>query len=183
MRVCRERPVVTFTGDAGFWYHIAEIETAARWNINAVTVVNNNGGGNQSKRGFDRVYGGKQTDKARELWTFSKINFARIAEDMGALGIRVEQASAFPAALGAGARRQSPGRHRRGHRYRRAGAGCRQLGVADFRGLRAGDAALLCLRAAPAERRTTSEICSELSRPADWSCARSCRWCATAAAS
>ncbi|MFZ0373261.1 MAG: thiamine pyrophosphate-dependent enzyme, partial [Xanthobacteraceae bacterium] len=94
-----ERPVVTFTGDAGFWYHIAEIETAARWNINAVTVVNNNGGGNQSKRGFDRVYGGKQTDKARELWTFSKMNFARIAEDMGALGIRVEQASAFPAAL------------------------------------------------------------------------------------
>ena len=91
--------MVTFTGDAGFWYHIAEIETAARWNINAVTVVNNNGGGNQSKRGFDRVYGGKQTDKARELWTFSKMNFARIAEDMGALGIRVEQASAFPAAL------------------------------------------------------------------------------------
>jgi len=96
---CPDRPVVTFTGDAGFWYHIAEIETAARWAINAVTVVNNNGGGNQSKRGFDRVYGGKQTDKARELWTFRKTNFARIAEDMGALGIRVEQASAFPAAL------------------------------------------------------------------------------------
>jgi acetolactate synthase-1/2/3 large subunit len=94
-----DRPVVTFTGDAGFWYHIAEIETAARWNINAVTVVNNNGGGNQSKRGFDRVYGGKQTDKARELWTFSKVNFARLAEDMGALGIRVEQPAAFPAAL------------------------------------------------------------------------------------
>jgi acetolactate synthase-1/2/3 large subunit len=96
---CPERPVVTFTGDAGFWYHIAEVETAARWNINAVTVVNNNGGGNQSKRGFDRVYGGQQTAKARELWTFSKVDFARIAQDMGALGIRVEQASAFPAAL------------------------------------------------------------------------------------
>jgi acetolactate synthase I/II/III large subunit len=94
-----ERPVVTFTGDAGFWYHIAEVETAARWNIAAVTVVNNNGGGNQSKRGFDRVYGGKQTDKARELWTFSKVDFARIAQDMGALGIRVEKAAAFPAAL------------------------------------------------------------------------------------
>jgi acetolactate synthase I/II/III large subunit len=96
---CPERPVVTFTGDAGFWYHIAEIETAARWNIAAVTVVNNNGGGNQSKRGFDRVYGGQQTEKAREMWTFRKVNFARIAEDMGALGLRVEQASAFPAAL------------------------------------------------------------------------------------
>ena len=96
---CPERPVVTFTGDAGFWYHIGEVETAVRWNINAVTVVNNNGGGNQSKRGFDRVYGGEQTQKARELWTFSKMNFARLAEDMGAFGIRVEKAAEFPAAL------------------------------------------------------------------------------------
>jgi acetolactate synthase I/II/III large subunit len=88
---CPERPVVTFTGDAGLWYHIAEIETAARWGINAVTVVNNNSSGNQSKRGFDRVYGGKQTEKALEMWTFSKVSFARIAEDMGALGIRVEK--------------------------------------------------------------------------------------------
>jgi acetolactate synthase-1/2/3 large subunit len=96
---CPERPVVTFTGDAGFWYHIGEIETAVRWRINAVTVVNNNGGGNQSKRGFDRVYGGTQTDGGRSLWTFNKTNFARIAEDMGALGIRVENAAAFPAAL------------------------------------------------------------------------------------
>ena len=96
---CPERPVVTFTGDAGFWYHIGEIETAVRWKINAVTIVNNNGGGNQSKRGFDRVYGGTQTEGGRSLWTFNKMNFARIAEDMGALGIRVENASAFPAAL------------------------------------------------------------------------------------
>jgi acetolactate synthase-1/2/3 large subunit len=105
---CPERPVVTFTGDAGFWYHIAEVETAARWNINAVTVVNNNAGGNQSKRGFDRVYGGKQTEQARELWTFSKVDFARIAQDMGALGIRVEKASAFPAALAQALAAQRP---------------------------------------------------------------------------
>jgi acetolactate synthase-1/2/3 large subunit len=96
---CPERPVVTFTGDAGFWYHIGEIETAVRWRINAVTVVNNNGGGNQSKRGFDRAYGGTQTDGGRTLWTFNPTNFARIAEDMGALGLRVENADAFPAAL------------------------------------------------------------------------------------
>src|SRR5262249_47949643 len=81
----------------------AEIETAARWRINAVTVVNNNASGNQSKRGFDRVYGGTQTEQAREMWTFSKVNFARIAEDMGALGIRVgkpgEPGPATPQAL------------------------------------------------------------------------------------
>jgi acetolactate synthase-1/2/3 large subunit len=96
---CPDRPVVTFTGDAGLWYHIGEIETAVRWGLNAVTVVNNNGGGNQSKRGFDRAYGGTQTDKARELWTFNPMNFARLAEDMGALGIRVEKAADFAPAL------------------------------------------------------------------------------------
>jgi acetolactate synthase-1/2/3 large subunit len=88
-----------FTGDSGFWYHVAEIETAVRWDINAVIVVNNNGGGNQSKRGFDRVYGGKQTDKARELWTFRMVNFARIAEEIGAMGIRVERPGELPGAL------------------------------------------------------------------------------------
>jgi acetolactate synthase I/II/III large subunit len=96
---CPERPVVTFTGDAGFWYHIAEVETAVRWGINAVTIVNNNASGNQSKRGFDRAYGGVQTDKARELWTFNPMNFARLAEDMGALGIRVEKPADFAPAL------------------------------------------------------------------------------------
>jgi acetolactate synthase I/II/III large subunit len=94
-----ERPVVTFTGDAGFWYHIAEVETAVRWKINAVTVVNNNSGGNQSKRGFDRAYGGQQTEQARELWTYNKVNFARLAEDMGALGIRVEKPGEIAGAL------------------------------------------------------------------------------------
>jgi acetolactate synthase-1/2/3 large subunit len=93
------RPVVVFTGDAGFWYHVAEIETAARWGINTVTVVNNNSGGNQSKRGFDRAYGGEQTLQARELWTYRNVNFARIAEEIGALGLRVEQPGQFAPAL------------------------------------------------------------------------------------
>src|SRR5438874_3699503 len=96
---CPDRPVITFTGDAGLWYHIAEIETAVRWRINAVTVVNNNASGNQSKRGFDRAYGGKQTEQARELWTFRPMDFARIAEDMGALGLRVEKAADFAPTL------------------------------------------------------------------------------------
>ncbi len=96
---CPQRPVVTFTGDAGFWYHIAEIETAVRWKINAVTIVNNNASGNQSKRGFDRAYGGTQTEQARELWTYNPMNFARLAEDMGALGIRVETPGEIAPAL------------------------------------------------------------------------------------
>jgi acetolactate synthase I/II/III large subunit len=96
---CPDRPVVTFTGDAGFWYHIGEVETAVRWSLNAVTIVNNNGSGNQSKRGFDRVYGGQQTQKARELWTYTQVNFARVAQDIGALGLRVETPAEFAPAL------------------------------------------------------------------------------------
>jgi acetolactate synthase-1/2/3 large subunit len=94
-----QRPVVTFTGDAGLWYHLGEIETAVRWNIGAVTVVNNNASGNQSKRGFDRAYGGEQTAKARELWTYRMVDFARIATDIGAFGVRVERPADFPFAL------------------------------------------------------------------------------------
>ena len=94
-----DRPVITFTGDAGLWYHIGEIETAVRWNIAAVTVVNNNSSGNQSKRGFDRAYGGEQTAKGRELWTYTSVDFARVASDIGALGIRVEKPGEFAPAL------------------------------------------------------------------------------------
>jgi len=86
-----DRPVVTFTGDAGFWYHIGEMETAVRWGLNSITLVNNNHSGNQSKRGFDRAYGGKQPPRGLELWTYRETNFAKIAEDIGAVGIRVEK--------------------------------------------------------------------------------------------
>jgi acetolactate synthase-1/2/3 large subunit len=96
---CPDRPVIVFTGDAGFYYHLAEIETAVRWGLNTVTVVNNNGGGNQSKRGFDRAYGGTQTEQARELWTYTSVNFAQVAESLGAMGIRVEKPADFASAL------------------------------------------------------------------------------------
>jgi acetolactate synthase-1/2/3 large subunit len=99
------RPVFTFTGDAGLYYHLGEIETAVRWGVNVITVVNNNRGGNQSKRGFDRAYGGESTEKAREMWTYKDIRFAGIAEEMGALGITVDKpgdlAPAFDRALSA----------------------------------------------------------------------------------
>ena len=101
-----ERPVVAFTGDAGFYYHLGEIETAVRRKVNLVTVVNNNHGGNQSRRGFDRAYGGQATEQARELWTYHDVDFARIAEEMGALGLRVDKpgdlAPALDRALSAG---------------------------------------------------------------------------------
>ncbi len=96
---CPDRPVVCFTGDAGLWYHLGEIETAVRRRLNTITVVNNNSSGNQSKRGFDRAYGGQQTERARELWSFIDVDLARVAADIGAVGLRVEKPSEFAPAL------------------------------------------------------------------------------------
>ena len=71
----------------GFLVPYRRSRNGSTLNSASVTVVNNNGGGNQSKRGFDRAYGGEQTAQARELWTYNPMNFAKLAEDMGALGI------------------------------------------------------------------------------------------------
>ncbi len=84
-------PVVAFNGDGGFLYHIAELETAARYGINAVIVVNNNHAYNQEKRLFDIAYGGEQRGNAHDMWVFRELNFARIAEEFGCFGIRVEK--------------------------------------------------------------------------------------------
>ncbi len=90
-----ERPVVVFTGDSGMWYRIAEIETAVRWRINTITVVNNNSGGSQTQNGFDAAYAGQDL----ELWAFTDVHFAKIAEDMGAIGVRVEKPSELEGAM------------------------------------------------------------------------------------
>jgi acetolactate synthase I/II/III large subunit len=86
-----DRPVVCFTGDGGFYYHIAELETASRHNINAVVVVNNNSALNQEIKLNDIAYGGKQRGRAEEMWRFPQINFAKIAEGFGCVGVRVER--------------------------------------------------------------------------------------------
>ncbi len=94
-----DKPVVCFTGDGGFWYHIQELETAVRCNIPIVTCINNNDSLNQELPIFERVYADRPEPKHRELWHFSKRNFADIAISMGALGIRVNKPSELPTAL------------------------------------------------------------------------------------
>jgi acetolactate synthase-1/2/3 large subunit len=86
-----DRPVVCFTGDGGFYYHIAELETARRHHINLVTVVNNNSALNQGIRLNDIAYGGQQRGRAEEMWRFPEVNFAKVAESFGCVGIRVEK--------------------------------------------------------------------------------------------
>jgi len=84
-----ERPVICFNGDGGFWYHLSELETARRHNINTVTIVNNNGGLGQGIPDIQGVYGDR-SGNPQELYGFRPVNFARIAREMGCHGVRVE---------------------------------------------------------------------------------------------
>ena len=93
-----DRPVISFTGDGGFWYHIAELETAARHSINAVILVNNNRALNQNKRGDDLAYQGFPGSPA-ELYEFSEVDLAKTAEAMGCFGIKVDQPGQIQSAL------------------------------------------------------------------------------------
>jgi acetolactate synthase I/II/III large subunit len=78
-----DKPVVGFCGDAGFYYHMAELETAARMKLNAVMVVNNN-------------YSGGVIENARFE---QSVNFSKVAESMGCVGFRVEKPADVRAAL------------------------------------------------------------------------------------
>jgi acetolactate synthase-1/2/3 large subunit len=93
-----DRPVLCFTGDGGFWYHISELETALRYGINTVTVVNNNRSLNQEKRGTERAYAGYQGN-SDEIWHFLDVDFARVAQAIGCFGIRVERPSQLQSAF------------------------------------------------------------------------------------
>ena len=94
-----ERPVMCFTGDGGFWYHLSELETAARYGINTVTVVNNNHSFAQCVIGINRAYG-ERAGNRDELFKFSaKVSFAKIAQDMGCVGISVERPEEIRGAL------------------------------------------------------------------------------------
>ena len=83
-----DRPVLCFTGDGGFYYYLAELETAARYGINVVVVVNNNSALNQELRLVDMAYGGKQRGRAGEIWRFGNVDFAKVAESLGCAGLR-----------------------------------------------------------------------------------------------
>ena len=86
-----DRPVVLWTGDGGLWYHWSEIETAVRWNINAIIMVNNNHSLNQEIPIWTNAYGGELTGRHGDLWQFNQVDFAAMAESMGATGIRVTE--------------------------------------------------------------------------------------------
>jgi len=95
-----DQPVLCFTGDGGMYYHMTELETALRYGINLVVLVNNNGALSQEFPSLNRNYGGAMHGKSDELWKFrADFSFAKVAEAMGCAAIRVEKPGDIKAAL------------------------------------------------------------------------------------
>ena len=94
-----DQPVLLFTGDGGMYYHMTELETALRYGINLVILVNNNRALSQEFPSLNNNYGGKMHGKSDELWRFSDFNFAEVAKAMGCGGVRIEDASKIAGAL------------------------------------------------------------------------------------
>jgi acetolactate synthase-1/2/3 large subunit len=93
-----DRPVLCFSGDGAIWYHLCELETAVRRNIPTVTIINNNSVLGQCQLGIRRAYR-EDRGKDHEQYRFQDTNFARLAEDLGALGLRVETAEEIGPAI------------------------------------------------------------------------------------
>jgi acetolactate synthase I/II/III large subunit len=99
------RAVLCFTGDGGFYYHLAELESARRCGIAAVVVVNNNSGFGQNLTGVRHI-AGNRPGRGEALVRFGPTDFTAVAKSFGVRGIRVERpgeiAPALAEALGAG---------------------------------------------------------------------------------
>jgi acetolactate synthase-1/2/3 large subunit len=92
------RKVVCFTGDGGFYYHLAELESARRAKIPVTVVVNNNSGFGQNLTGVHRL-AGNRPGRGEELVRFGPTDFTKVAASFGVRGIRVEEPSQLAGAL------------------------------------------------------------------------------------
>jgi acetolactate synthase I/II/III large subunit len=89
-----DREVICLTGDAGFYYHIAELETARRYGVNVIVVVNNNRSMNQEARLWDAG----NADQAKN-WMFTDASFTDVARGFGCHAERVDDPADFAGAL------------------------------------------------------------------------------------
>jgi acetolactate synthase-1/2/3 large subunit len=94
-----ERHVVCFTGDGGFYYHLAELETAARHGIAAVIVVNDNVSLSQDMQHFEGAFGGPGDPACERMWRFRDVSLAEVARELGCFGARVEAPEEIAGAL------------------------------------------------------------------------------------
>jgi acetolactate synthase-1/2/3 large subunit len=93
-----ERPVICFTGDGGMWYHLTELDTAVRYGLHTITLVNNNASLNQEQAMNERIYGTRTANSDR-MWMLTDADFSTIASTMGGLGICVRRPDELEDAL------------------------------------------------------------------------------------
>ena len=84
--VYKDLPVICVTGDGSFGFNAMELDTAVRNNSNICIIISNNAGWNiethdQRLNYGNRVYG----------TSLRHTNYAKMAEGLGAFGIRVEK--------------------------------------------------------------------------------------------
>jgi acetolactate synthase-1/2/3 large subunit len=94
-----DRKTVLWCGDGGLYYHLAELESAARYGINLVVVCNDNSALNQEYRLIVEAYGGKLSPRWKEINAFQETDFSKVAESLGCVGLRATRRGEFRDAL------------------------------------------------------------------------------------
>lgn len=102
-----DRPVICFCGDGAFYYHLAELETARRWNIPVTVVINNNSAFGQDIAGVRAAYKGRN-GRANDLTHFTPVDFAKVAQSFGCRGVRIEDPALLGDAIKAGIASNEP---------------------------------------------------------------------------
>jgi acetolactate synthase-1/2/3 large subunit len=90
----RDRPVVALAGDGGFAMTMAELETAVRARAHPIFLVFDN-----ERYATIRMHQQHRGDMTGVATDLGPVDFAAIAEGLGAVGIRVSSTAAFGSAL------------------------------------------------------------------------------------
>jgi len=95
-----DKPVICFTGDGGFFYHLPELETARRRNIKTVTIVNNNHCLSQGLRNLNIAYEGRgEPNRKGECYEYRETDFSKVAQSFDCFGVTVDKPQDFKKAF------------------------------------------------------------------------------------
>ena len=104
-----DKPVICFTGDGGFFYHLPELETARRRNIKTVTIVNNNHCLSQGLRNLNIAYEGRgEPNPKDECYEYRETDFAKVAQSFDCFGVTVDKPQDFKKAFEAAMKSELP---------------------------------------------------------------------------
>jgi acetolactate synthase-1/2/3 large subunit len=104
-----DKPVICFTGDGGFFYHLPELETARRRNIKTVTIVNNNHCLSQGLRNLNIAYEGRaEPNRKGECYEYRETEFAKVAQSFDCFGVTVDKPQDFKKAFEAAMKSELP---------------------------------------------------------------------------